>query len=85
MLDICNTKEGNIDNYDKIKENVATKLFELYLQLKVFSDRGMESYGIEELRMGKYYEWFTANVDKWNMVSVFNAITRYDDRCVGSS
>lgn len=66
-------------------EIVATKLFELYLQLKVFSDYGMEIYGMNELKMGKYYEWFTTNIDKWNMVSVFNAITRYDERCVGFS
>lgn len=82
VIEICETKEGNIDNFDKIKDEVATKLFELYLNLKAFTDNGSETYGNLDLRMARYYEWFTANVDKWNMVSVFNAITRYDERYV---
>ena len=80
VLDICKTREGNIENYDKVENNVATKLFELYLQLKDFSDRGMKKYGNCELKIGRYYEWFTANVNKWNMVSVFTAKTRYDKK-----
>lgn len=82
VIEICETKEGNIDNFDKIEDEVATKLFELYLKLKVFTDNGLETYGNSDLRMARYYEWFTSNVDKWNMVSVFNAITRYDERYV---
>lgn len=80
VMDICMTREGNIENFDKIENKVASKLFELYLQLKQFSDRGMTKYENCELKIGRYYEWFTANVHKWNMVSVFNAKTRYDKK-----
>jgi hypothetical protein len=82
VIEICETKEGNIDNFEKIEDEVATKLFELYLKLKVFTDNGLETYGNSDLRMARYYEWFTANVDLWNMVSVFNTIIRYDERYV---
>lgn len=76
MLEISSTKEGNIDNFVKEEEAVAAKLFELYRELKKFSDYGMEAYGNNEFKTKDYSNWFSAGIDKWCKVSVFSAVSR---------
>lgn len=76
VLEISSTKEGNIDNFAKEEEAIAVKLFELYRELKKFSDHGLEAYGNYEFETKDYSNWFSAGIDKWCKVSVFSAITR---------
>ncbi|KAG5671638.1 hypothetical protein PVAND_001829 [Polypedilum vanderplanki] len=77
VIEICSTKEGNIDNFQKDDQTIATKLFELYREIKKFSDQGLEYYyGEHDLQMKDYSRWFTAGIDKWCKVSLFNATSR---------
>jgi BAI1-associated protein 3 len=77
VIEICSTKEGNIDNFQHDDQTIATKLFELYRELKRFSDQGLEYYyGEYEFHMRDYSRWFTAGIDKWCKASLFNATSR---------
>lgn len=76
VVDISKTKEGNIQNFSKANEAIAAKLFELYCELKKFSDYAMEIYGNPELKMNEYYSWFSYSFDKRNSDSVFSAMSK---------
>lgn len=76
VLNICETKDGNIDNFASSHEIVAVKLFDLYRELKKFSDYGVENYAKCDYDMSEYYSWFLANISKWRKLSVFSVLPR---------
>lgn len=76
VLHICNTKDGNIDNFASSHEVVAMKLFELYRELKKFTDYGVEKYAKCDYDMSDYYFWFLAKISKWSKLSVFSVMPR---------
>lgn len=76
VVDIAKTREGCIENFAKDNEAVAAKLFELYRELKTFSDYGMEIYGNCDFKMNAYPFWFANSVDKRSKGSVFAAALR---------
>lgn len=57
--------------------NMGTTLFELYLVLKRFSVLGAALCPADSnIKIGKYYEWFTSGVIHWLDISVYKALTR---------
>jgi hypothetical protein len=77
-IEISNTKDCNIDSFfQSDSKTVAKKLFELYMALKVFSDKGLEFFGDCKFATKNYFNWFSGGIDKWNEVSVFSALSRY--------
>ncbi|XP_070501195.1 protein unc-13 homolog 4B-like isoform X2 [Chironomus tepperi] len=78
VLNICDTKDGNIDNFASSREIVAPKLFDLYRELKKFADYGVEKYIKCDYEMSDYYSWFQANVLKYIKPSVFNVLPRLE-------
>lgn len=73
VLEISNSKNGYVD---KGENEIGVKLFQLYMVLKSFSDRGIELYGNLDFQMKDYFDWFSGGIDKWNKVSIFTALTR---------
>lgn len=59
-----------------VDTEVSKKLFRLYMQLKVFSDKGQELFGPCESCMKDYFNWFSGGIDKWCKASVYTALTR---------
>lgn len=76
-IEISNTKDGHVDSFSKPNsEAVVKKLFSLYMQLKAFSDKGLELFGDCEFGTKNYFDWFSGGIDKWCKVSVFSALSR---------
>lgn len=77
-LEICGTHDGHIDTFSQPGDShkIAKKMFQLYMKIKVFSDKGLELYGNSDFEMKEYFSWFSNGIDKWCKVSVFNALTR---------
>ena len=46
------------------------------MELKAFSDKGLELYGDRKFGTKDYFSWFSGGVDKWCEVSVFSALSR---------
>ncbi|KAL7046719.1 hypothetical protein ACKWTF_002693 [Chironomus riparius] len=78
VLSICDTKEGNIDNFASVHEVVAGKLFILYCELKKYADFGVEKYTKCDYDMSEYYSWFLAKISKWRKLSVFSVLPRLE-------
>lgn len=78
VIEISSSKDGRIDRIFCAgnENNIAVKLFELYLMLKSFSDWGMEIEGGCSLHMKDYFDWFSGGIEKWSKASIFNALTR---------
>lgn len=78
VLNICKTKEGNIDNFASSHEVVAVKLFELYCELKKFADFGVEKFAKCDYDMSDYYSWFLEQITKCGKLSVFSILPRLE-------
>lgn len=78
VLEISKSKEGHVDTFSEpgAEHDVAKGLFELYIQLKSFSDKGMELYSDKNFEMKEYFTWFVDGIDRWCKASVFSALTR---------
>ena len=75
VIEISNKKE---ENFTQSREIVATKLFELYKELKTFSDIGWDIYSTEEFEMKNNLSWFAGGIDKWCKASHSNARSRWE-------
>lgn len=78
-IEISSTKSGQIDTFAQTGDDhgVAKKLFELYMLIKGFSDKGIQCFGsCCEFQLKEYSSWFSGGIDKWCKVSVFNALMR---------
>lgn len=49
------------------------------MELKAFSDKGLELYGDCEFGTKDYFDWFSGGIHKWNKLSVFSALSRFVD------
>jgi hypothetical protein len=69
---------SNHKGIDKTSDSktVAKKLFELYMKLKAFSDKGQELFGECKFGTKKYFSWFSGGIEKWNELSFFDALSR---------
>lgn len=78
VIEISKSKEGHVDMFSEpgAEHDVAKGLFELYMRLKAFSDKGMELYPDQNFEMKEYFTWFVDGIDRWCKASVFSALTR---------
>jgi hypothetical protein len=77
-IEISNTKDGHIDTFSEPKsEDVVKKLFSLYMELKSFSDKGLD-FGTTDCDFGtkNYFDWFSGGIDRFHQFSVFSALSR---------
>ena len=78
VVEINKTRDGNIEYFYKSTEAVSTKLFQLYCELKSFSDYGMEICGNGDFKTKEYFSWFSHGVEiRNNSFTVFGAKTRW--------
>ena len=77
-LEISNSKEGNIDTFSQAGDchGVAKALFELYMEMKKFSDAALLLFTSRDFLTDDYFTWFSGGIDKWCKVSVFSALSR---------
>ncbi|XP_070501171.1 protein unc-13 homolog 4B-like isoform X2 [Chironomus tepperi] len=79
VLDINKTRDGNIEYFQKSTEAVSTKLFQLYCELKNFSDYGMEISGNCDFKTKEYFSWFSHGVEtRSNSFTLFAAKARIE-------
>lgn len=79
VVEISKSKNGNIDNFGESpgdEQNVANKLFQLYLRVKELADIGLSFRDVEEFQITEYFKWFSNGIDKWSDTSVFSAFSR---------
>jgi hypothetical protein len=63
------------ENADLAKSSV-NKLFQLFIQLKLFCDKGIEIGSTGESRLREFSSWFCDTTEHWNEFSVFTTIKR---------
>ncbi|CAG9799484.1 unnamed protein product [Chironomus riparius] len=79
VVEINKTRDGNIEYFLKSSEAVSTKLFQLYCELKKFSDYGMEISGNREFKTKEYFSWFSHGVEtRSNSFTLFGAKIRIE-------
>ena len=77
-MEINKTRDGNIESFFKSTEAVSTKLFQLYCELKKFSDYGMEICGNCDFKTKEYFSWFSHGVEtRANSFTLFGAKNRW--------
>lgn len=77
IFELINNDKLAIDTSQSSSEkNISKKLFQLYLQLKIFVDLGLQLFDSCDFPTEDYFNWFSCGIDMKSKITIFNANMR---------
>jgi hypothetical protein len=75
-LEISEKIRNRIEDNGNLQKSELKQIMQLFIQLKLFIDKGMEVASSDESQLKEFSSWFADTTNQWNEFSVFTVLQR---------